>query len=138
LNRKTWIVLILASFIVGASVVWAVQTYQFPNSATIPEVEYTIYIDGTEWTGGTLIEWDIIYPGNTYYYNLTVQSLVPSNTTVHVTTTSLPSGWNLTWSLNATVISPEQTVWDYLNLSIPSDEVADTYTWYMEIKGEYT
>lgn len=138
LSKKSWIALIFIAIISGISIATAVQMWMYGQTSTVPPEGYTMYLEDEVWANGTAIDWGDTYPGNTYYYNLTVESLVPSNTTVWLEVVDLPLGWTETWDANATLLGPEESVFGWLNLTIPSDAEAGEYSWDSYIKGEYT
>lgn len=138
MNKLAWIGILLVAIVAGVVVAGAVREWLYPQTFTIGAIEYTTYIEGESWANGTMIDWGTIYPDNTYYYNLTVTSLVPSNTTVTFHVVGLPTDYIQTWDCNNTLVSPLATVFGWLNLTVPSTAVEGSYTQSCIIKGEYT
>lgn len=131
--------LLLGALIVGVVIGATVNKYvlHIPQEATVSNATLVTYVDGKQWTNGTLLNWTTVDPGATYYCNLTVQNTGNVNVTVYLIVDGLPLGWTETWTGNATLLMPNESVSGDLDLTVPVDAVKGAKcNWDSYIKGE--
>lgn len=131
---------ILGALLVGAVLSVGIKEYVIPQQATVePTVNLDIYIDGTPWTNGTLLDWENVTAGETYcFQNLTVVNIGNVNVTVYLLAPDLPAGWTQTWTANATFLQPTEKVEADLTLTVDASAACQTYSWNSYIRGEQT
>jgi hypothetical protein len=84
-----------------------------------------VYVDN----GASIpIKWGTVHTGeNTRTVTITNNAKVNFNT--HLSTTNLPEGWTLTFSLNNHPVSPGKAVTGTLILTVPSHAAIGNYHW---------
>lgn len=136
MSKKMLIVTGLIALLLGAAIVWAVQTYVFPNTATLGTVELTFWLDTDPITSTEEISWGNVTYDSTYYYNFTVKNTGSARCLVIMSLSDFPSDWTLTWTGNETLLDPDEVVSADLELTTPISGTATTYEWDIIVTGE--
>lgn len=88
----------------------------------------TVKIDNQTWENGTTIPWGTIHVGTN-----TLPIIITSNvnTVLTASITGVPTGssWTIALSLNSTTVAPFDTASGNIVLTLPSNAVANTYSW---------
>jgi len=114
-----------------------VQQWLIPQTATISNVSYTMYIDSVLWTNNTLLDWGPLDPGASYTCNLTIVNTSNVNATFYLLTDTLPVGWSESWTANATLLEPTQVASGDWTLTVDVAAVpGDSYNWNSWVGGE--
>jgi uncharacterized membrane protein len=123
-----YVAMCLAAIIIGY-VAAATFVYMHPNTATVTQITLTRTLDGTVLADGEVIDWGTVEPGKTYTYSLAVTNT--GNVDVNVTLThNAPSDWQLNWAGNKTILSPAQSVYGDLVLTVSSSATPGAvYDW---------
>ena len=96
-------------------------------TATVqPQGTVTVLISGTTWTNASTIPWGTVYVGNN---TLPINITSNVNTVLTPSISGAPAGWAITLALNSTTIAPFSTASGNIVLTIPSNAVANTYSW---------
>jgi len=131
------VTLIAIAALAAIAIADTLYTLYFPNTGTIViKSEFKAYLDGTPLANETTIDWGECEPGYTYYFeNFTIVNTGGTPLTVTLEPVNLPSGWQLQWQGNDTILAPSEQVGGWLNLTIPSDATSWP-SWGFYIKGE--
>jgi len=127
--------IVVICFAVGAGIALIYKEYTMHQTATAVEntVSLKWYLDGTEFTNDSTLDWGTLNVTETYFYNLTVVNEGTVNTNVYLLIQNLPVGWTETWTANNTVLAPNSWVAGDLDLYCGS---AGTFNWNTKIVGE--
>lgn len=130
MNRKYLglglLVVALALTLTGAILT---KTYYHPHEGTVASLSIEEYIDGVKHANGTTVSWgSSLTAGQTYNKTYRVHNTgnVACQIVVHVI--SLPSDWSLTWTGNNTTLDAGMDVSAKMQLTIPSNASATTFS----------
>lgn len=114
-------VLIAAAFavVLGVALANVYEQYLIHNVGTINTYSLKLYLDDTELSNNSAIDWGMCDAGGSYYFsNFTVQNNSTTSVTVLMSTVNLPSDWTVAWQGNNTVLAPTEKAGGWLNLTI--------------------
>ena len=131
------IAIFLASLLITLAAGLLLESHLHPSTATVKADVLAKWLDGTPFPNQTQIDWEIVEPGYTYSYNLTVLNNGTEVFTVFVYDVGLPSGWTTDWGSNGTLLNPSEWVWGFYNLTVPVDAVKGSVnTWDTYVNAE--
>jgi len=141
MNKNVKILLACAVLLTLVTVMVSATYYYslYYPTQVIVQKEYSleVYVDGTLWPNGTLIDWGNVTYGN-YTKELDVKNTgnVPATVTLSAT---LPSvDWSLTWATSVGFIGPNEWMNGTLTLTVPANATNETYNWTTMIQaGSY-
>lgn len=110
--------------------------YEMPMNVTIQKTaSVNLYVGGNPWTNNTSVGWNTMAPGETETKSLEVKNT--GNLAVQITATpsGLPSGWDLTYSRNGSIVQPDQWLNGTLTLTTASDSPEASYFWVLGIQA---
>ncbi|RLC33575.1 hypothetical protein DRH14_04645 [Candidatus Shapirobacteria bacterium] len=132
MNRK---VIYLLSAVTIASLVSAVLAavsllYEMPMTATVTETaSLNLYVDGSAWTNGTVIDWGTVEAGKTYTKSLDIKNTGNVAVQVWITVEGLPTGWSLSYDQQNSIVQPGSWLNGTLTLTVPEGAASTTYSW---------
>lgn len=106
-----------------------VTTYTMPMTGTVPAFVSLspIYINGSAWTNGTLIDWGALRSGSNL---LSLDAYNSGNVNLTVTFTSTPpENWTLTYSQNGNPVAPTEWLNGTLALTVPQNATLGAHSW---------
>ena len=126
------VAIILVVSLVGFTFAMVSQEYFMPQGAEIvvktPAVE-AILVD-QPWTNDTHVDWGNLEANGTYAFeNFTVTNVSAENITLAWINIDLEPEWTLSWTPNATELSPEQVATGPLTLYVSDNASAGSYSW---------
>ena len=126
---KLLTVLVALTLITAGGAVLTKQYYH-PHEATVAGLSLAEYFDGELYSNETKVSWGTnLIAGETYNKTYGVHNTGDLTCKVVLTVENLPTGWNLTWTGNNTIIGAGTDVIGKLQLKIPATATEGTYNW---------
>jgi len=125
-----WLVIIVATLIVGATAGSIVDQYRNTNNTlVIVAGDITLWLDGVELSKEVVITWGDTMPSYTYTKTLKVRNDANVNVKITMTTENFLTNWVQTWVVNGTTLAPLQEATGDFTLTLPVDTQAGDYFW---------
>jgi uncharacterized membrane protein len=127
-KTATAIFLLFLTILTATAVTYAAGGFNFNQTATINltgTVTYTL--GGIPFSSGSAIDWGVFIAGQTKQFALNVNN-TQNIAITPILTSTLPTGWTQTWSLNNVEILPNTAQDGILTLTAPADATAGTIT----------
>jgi len=131
---KTLSIAVIAIMAILGLVVFGISYYTLylQNTASVAaQAKIGIFLDAgytSELTNGTTIDWGTVNLGSntkTYW----IKNTGNCDVTLSLTTSTMPSGWTLSWDYDDSVITPGGGRKVIITLTVPNGAPAGTYSW---------